>query len=98
MTGEIGEHNQLFAAAHAPGTAGIRTVSGRLDDARWLSHRPRRVDRSPLARHLGHPEIANVRATEVTRLAALLLCMMSLLTLDGCAPVILRTPSATHTE
>ena len=39
-----------------------------------------------------------MRAAEVTRPAALLLCMMSLITLDGCAPVILRTPSATHTE
>jgi hypothetical protein len=37
-----------------------------------------------------------VRATEVTRLAALLLCVTSLLTLGGCASVILRTPSATH--
>ena len=37
-----------------------------------------------------------MRATEVTRLAALLLCVTSLLTLGGCAPVILRTPSATH--
>jgi predicted acylesterase/phospholipase RssA len=35
-------------------------------------------------------------ATDVTRLAALLLCMMSLLTLGGCAPAIIRTPSATH--
>jgi predicted acylesterase/phospholipase RssA len=37
-----------------------------------------------------------VGVTDVTRLAALLLCMTSLLTLGGCAPVILRTPSATH--
>jgi predicted acylesterase/phospholipase RssA len=39
-----------------------------------------------------------VRANEVTGLAALLLCLTSLLILDGCAPVILRTPSATHAE
>jgi len=37
-----------------------------------------------------------VRATKVTRLAALLLYVTSLLTLGGCASVILRTPSATH--
>jgi predicted acylesterase/phospholipase RssA len=37
-----------------------------------------------------------VGATDVNRLAALLLCMTGLLILGGCAPVILRTPSATH--
>ena len=37
-------------------------------------------------------------ATDVTRLAALLLCLTSLLTLGGCAPVITRTPLAMHTE
>jgi hypothetical protein len=39
-----------------------------------------------------------VCATDVTRLAALLLCLTSLLTLGGCAPVITRTPLAMHTE
>jgi predicted acylesterase/phospholipase RssA len=39
-----------------------------------------------------------MRATEVTRLAALLMCMTSLVTLGGCAPVIVRAPSATHAE
>ena len=39
-----------------------------------------------------------MRATEVTRLAALLMCMTSLLTLGGCAPVIIRAPSPTHAE
>jgi predicted acylesterase/phospholipase RssA len=39
-----------------------------------------------------------VRATEVTRLAALLLCLASLLTLGGCAPVIIRAPSTMHAE
>jgi len=39
-----------------------------------------------------------MRATDVTRLAALLMCMTSLLTLGGCAPVILRAPSATQAE
>jgi predicted acylesterase/phospholipase RssA len=37
-----------------------------------------------------------MRATDVTRLAALLMCMTSLLTLGGCAPAIIRASSATH--
>ena len=37
-----------------------------------------------------------MRAIEGNRLAALLLCVTSLLTLGGCAPVIIREPSATH--
>jgi predicted acylesterase/phospholipase RssA len=37
-----------------------------------------------------------MRAIEVNRLAALLMCLTSLLTLGGCAPVILRTPAATY--
>ena len=37
-----------------------------------------------------------MRAIEVNRLAALLMCVTSLLTLGGCAPVIVREPSATH--
>jgi predicted acylesterase/phospholipase RssA len=37
-----------------------------------------------------------MHAIEVNRLAALLMCVTSLLTLGGCAPVIVREPSATH--
>jgi predicted acylesterase/phospholipase RssA len=37
-----------------------------------------------------------MRAIEANRLAALLLCVTSLLTLGGCAPVIIREPPATH--
>jgi len=37
-----------------------------------------------------------VRAAEVTGLAALFVCLATLLTLGGCAPVILRAPSATY--
>jgi predicted acylesterase/phospholipase RssA len=37
-----------------------------------------------------------MRAVEVNRLAALLMCLTSLLTLAGCAPAIVRGSSATH--
>jgi hypothetical protein len=37
-----------------------------------------------------------MRAIEVNRLAALLMCLTSLLTLGGCAPVVIRASSATH--
>ena len=37
-----------------------------------------------------------MRAIEVNRLAALLMCLTSLLTLAGCAPAIIRASSATH--
>src|SRR5271168_3186701 len=39
-----------------------------------------------------------MRAIEGNRPAALLMCLTSLLTLGGCAPVIIRAPSATHAE
>ncbi len=39
-----------------------------------------------------------MRATEVTRLAALLMCMTSLLTLGGCSRAVIRDTSATHAE
>ena len=39
-----------------------------------------------------------MRATDVTRLAALLLCTAGLLTLDGCAPLVVRALPATHAE
>jgi predicted acylesterase/phospholipase RssA len=39
-----------------------------------------------------------MHAPEVARLAALLMCMTSLLTLGACAPVMIRAPSATHAE
>ena len=37
-----------------------------------------------------------MRTIEVNRLAALLMCLTSLLTLGGCAPAIIRASSATH--
>jgi predicted acylesterase/phospholipase RssA len=39
-----------------------------------------------------------MRATEVTWLAALVMCMASLCALGGCAPAIIRAPLATHAE
>src|SRR5579862_6879454 len=39
-----------------------------------------------------------MRAAEVIRVAALLLCTPGLLTLGGCAPVLVRAPSASHTQ
>jgi predicted acylesterase/phospholipase RssA len=96
MKGTVDEQNQFFAAAHATGAPRIRTIDSRLDAARRLSRCCRRVDRSPLASQFGYPEIGNMRAIDVNRLAALLMCLTSLLTLGGCAPVIIRASSATH--
>ena len=56
------------------------------------------MDLSTLAAQLGHAEIANVRATKATRLAALIVCMTSLLALGACAPVVLRAPLASQAE
>jgi hypothetical protein len=56
------------------------------------------LDPSTLAAQLGHPEIAIVRATKATRLAALIVCMTSLLALGACAPVVLREPLASQAE
>ena len=55
------------------------------------------MDLSALAAQFGCPEI-DVRATEATRLAARIMCLMSLIALGACAPTALRAPMTSRAE